>query len=217
MAITNFTELKTAVQDWLDDTSLATKSEDFIALAEARFNRTLRAQDMEVRVSLTVGGAPVDLIALPTDFLELREVHIEATPDEPLAYRSPQFVENIRDQLTGSPIYYSVETKNLTFAPQALATTVFSVLYFQKIPALTVGNPTNWLITNHPDVYLYGALIQAEAFLVNDQRLAIWKVALDEAMAELRSVSDFARAGGEPNTRGNRQVNVAPQITQSAG
>ena len=118
MAITNFTELKTAIEDWLDDSTLSTKSGDFIVLAEARFNRTLRAQDMEARATLTVGGAAVDLIALPTDFLDLREVHTEASPDEPLAFRSPQFVENIRDQLTGSPVYYSIEQKNLTSSPQ---------------------------------------------------------------------------------------------------
>lgn len=204
MAITTFSELKTAVQDWLDDTSLSAKAEDFIALAEARFNRIIRAPDMEVRTTLSIGASPADSIDLPGDFLELREVHLEASPDKPLAYRSPQFVENIRDQLSGDPVYYSVAQQKLTFAPQAAASTDFSVLYYQQIPALSSSQTQNWLLTSHPDIYLYGSLVQAEAFLVNDERLSVWKSALDESLQELIRDSDWARQGGEPNTRRSR-------------
>lgn len=201
MALDTFTALKTAIQTWLDNTSLSGNVEDFISIAESRLNRILRDQQMETRATLTVGGAPVDSILLPADFLELREIHIETAADKPLSYRSPQFVENIRDQLAGDPVFYSVEKRSLSFAAKAPAAMAFSILYYQKIPGLSAGNPTNWLLEDHPDIYLYASLVQAEGFVVNDARIALWKQLLDESLKELLTVSERARTGGETNAR----------------
>ena len=153
---------------------------------------------------MTSGGSAADSISLPSDFLELREVHIEASPDKPLAYRTPQFVEHVRDALSGDPVFYSVEQQLLTFAAQAPAAMDFSALYFQKIPALTSAAPTNWLLTTHPDVYLYASLAQAEGFATNDERIPLWKQLLDEGLSEIRQVGDLVRIGGESTTRRSR-------------
>lgn len=205
MAISTYGYLKIAVMGWLDNDTLADKIDDFIALSESRFNRILRDPQMEARTTLTISGGAADSIALPSDFLELRTVHIQATPDKPLAYRTPQFVENVRDSLSGVPVFYSVEQKLLTFAAQAPDTTAFSVLYFQKIPGLTQSNNTNWLLTTYPDVYLYSVLSQAELFAVNDERVVLWKQLMDEAMSEIRQVSDLTRIGGDTGTRRRSQ------------
>ena len=42
MAISTFAELKTAAANWLDRSDLTDRIPEFIALAEARFNRILR-------------------------------------------------------------------------------------------------------------------------------------------------------------------------------
>ena len=47
MAISNYTELKTAVANWLDRDDLTDRIPEFIALAESRFNRLLRIRAME--------------------------------------------------------------------------------------------------------------------------------------------------------------------------
>jgi len=58
MAISTFAELKTAAANWLDRSDLTDRIPEFIALAEARFNRILRIRDMEtVSTSIsTVAG-----------------------------------------------------------------------------------------------------------------------------------------------------------------
>ncbi|MCK8356920.1 hypothetical protein LXA28_18340, partial [Erwinia amylovora] len=53
---------------------------------------------------------------------------------------------------------------------------------------------TNWLLTDHPDLYLYGSLLQAEAYLFNDDRLAVWKTAHDEVMAEIMTAGNAIRS-----------------------
>ena len=205
MAIANYADLKRSVANSLDNNTLASETDDFIAVSEARFNRILRDPQMETRTTLTVGGSAVDSIALPSDNLELREVHIEAATDKPLSYRSPQFIETVRSQLTGDPVFYSVEQQLLTFAAQAPAAMAFSVLYFQKIPALTKSNTTNWLMTTYPDIYLYSTMMQAELLAVNVERAAGWKQLLDEAMSEVRQASDLTRLGAESTTRRRSQ------------
>jgi hypothetical protein len=52
------------------------------------------------------------------------------------------------------------------------ASSIQGVVY-QDIPALTAGAPTNWLATQAPGMYLYGALIQADIYTSDDMRRAL--------------------------------------------
>jgi len=72
------------------------------------------------------------------------------------------------------------------------------ITYFQKIPALTSTNTTNWLLDKYPDIYLYGTLCTAQAYLRDDERLAVWKGAWDEALGELERAGIKARLPSTP-------------------
>jgi hypothetical protein len=72
--------------------------------------------------------------------------------------------------------------------------------YFQKIPALASvapanGTQTNWLLTAHPDLYLFGSLVEAEMFGVNDERAPLWKGRRDEIFDELDKLNHKTRGG----------------------
>jgi hypothetical protein len=90
--------------------------------------------------------------------------------------------------ISGIPRYYSVREGKVYYYPGSANVTL---VYRRRIPALTSTSPTNWLLDLAPDAYLYGALVQASAFLVEDQRAAAWKGMFDEAIVELRG--DAAR------------------------
>jgi hypothetical protein len=77
------------------------------------------------------------------------------------------------------------------------------MVYRRRLPALGTANQTNWLLTLAPDAYLYGALVQAEGFLAEDDRVAGWKAMFDEAIAELRQDGDRRKFGAGP---------IAPRI-----
>ena len=49
MSITTYTELKTAVENWLDHTLFTARVPEFIALFEATANRRLRVQQQETQ------------------------------------------------------------------------------------------------------------------------------------------------------------------------
>jgi len=94
MALTTYAELQTAVANYLARTDLTSQIPDFIYLAETRLRRQLRINEMLTQTSLTVSA---NQITLPTDFLELRDIHFENNPVWTLEYQSPDcFIETYK-------------------------------------------------------------------------------------------------------------------------
>jgi hypothetical protein len=85
----------------------------------------------------------------------------------------------------GIPTAYHIQGRSLVLAPPPASASNLTLTYWQRIPALGSTMPTNWLLEQHPDVYLYGSLIQAEAYIANDERIGLWKSAHDEALGDL--------------------------------
>lgn len=193
--IGNYNDLVSKVAAWLDRDDLAVRVPDFIALAEARFNRILRTPEMEtglVKIDSTE-NAP-----LPDDFLAMRTIYIEGSPDRPLRAMAPAALPRDFSGAAGMPQAYAIAGRMIRLAPPPNAPVTLAIDYYARIPSLGVGTPTNWLLDNHPDIYLYGALVQAEAFTSNDDRIQLWKTALDEALGELTLASSKARWGSGP-------------------
>jgi len=69
-------------------------------------------------------------------------------------------------------------------------------MFYKKIDALSDSNTTEQMLTNNPDVYLYGALLEAEPFLMNDQRVGLWLAAFEKAIADLQEQDNKDRHSG---------------------
>jgi hypothetical protein len=97
-------------------------------------------------------------------------------------------------------VAYSIQGNSLKLWPIPTATSTDGVIirYQQTIPALTSSATTNWLINSYPDVYYYGLLVQSEAYIVNDERVGMWKTAFDEALSELALDAKRRRYGASP-------------------
>jgi hypothetical protein len=94
MAISNYTELKTAVANWLDRDDLTARIPEFIALAEARFNRVLRIRAMESKqTASTVAGQ--QNLALPARFVQMRNVQINTSPVTAMQYVTPEIFDRL--------------------------------------------------------------------------------------------------------------------------
>ena len=73
MALSNYTELKSAIANWLNRSDLTTEiAGDFITLAEADFNAKLRIRQMHSQSTLTVNA---ETFAVPTGFTRKRFLH----------------------------------------------------------------------------------------------------------------------------------------------
>lgn len=191
MSLSTYSDLVSAIGDWLDRDDLETRAPDFIRLAEVRLNRLLSDPDMETTTTLT---ATSEYTALPADFGEM--VSISADGD-PLKVLSAAEYAGTDHTITGEARWYAIVDGQIAFVPLDTAA-VIRLVYRQSIPALTASAASNWLLTRAPDVYLYGSLVQAEAFLAEDDRLALWKSAFDEAVSELRIDAARRKWGAGP-------------------
>ena len=196
MSISSYSELKTAVENWLDRDDLSDRVEEFISLAETRLYRRLMPRAFEER-SYTPLVAGQEYYSLPTDFLYQRNVQINTNPVNVLKYMTPeQLDKEYPNTGSGVPAAYTIIGNEIQIKPIPSSTDNLEIAYFQKLPALSATNTTNWTLTNAPDLLLYGSLIEAEAYLVNDPRIGIWKAAFDEGLQHVNALEMRARHSG---------------------
>ena len=196
MAINTYSTLQTAVANWLDRNDLTDRIPEFISLAEATFNRVLRLRAMETTVAdATPSGSKED--ALPSGYLQMREIHLSTTPVVSLAYITPEIMYRIRAGSTsGKPNSYTIVGDNILFGPTPDGAYDYSITYYKAFDALSDAAPTNWLVLNAPDLYLYGALLQAEPFLMNDARVPLWEKGVRQVIGDLQQQDDKDRHSG---------------------
>ena len=188
-----YSGLKASVADWLNRADLTAQIPDFIALAEARFNRDIRHNAM-IKRETTV--ATSDYVALPNDWLEhISLTVVGSTTRAPLEYVSNEEFNRLRHKnLTGEFRYYTIQDSNIVLLPATDSTlTTLEIFYYAKIPALSDTNTSNWLLTRAPDLYLYGSLVGAEMYLQNDERLPLWASAMQTLTDGLAAESERAK------------------------
>lgn len=195
MALASYSDLRNAVAGWLHRDDLSASIPDFIALAEARLNRDVRARQQLTSVTLAT-VATTQAVALPTDWLHFHRVRLVA-PDRPLTMLpGPDFAAMYRLSDTGAPRNYTIEGSSLLLGPVPDAVYSIEAVYYAAIPALSDTAPANWLLTDWPSLYLYAALAESAPFVVSDSRRAMWESMYAADLAAAMSADRRARASG---------------------
>jgi len=177
---------------------LTTQIPDFIRLAEVRLRRDLRIRQMLTSTSLTCtsGTATVNI---PSDFLEVKDFVVAGNPVFPLNYESPSlFSRNSRSMDAGKPLDYTVLASTFKLAPIPDFAYTLSLVYSAAPPFLSASNTSNTFLTVCPDLLLYGALIEAEPYLMNDARINTWGTMFDRAMGSLTRSDEKGQFSGVP-------------------
>tara|TARA_B100000029_G_scaffold30937_1_gene29591 strand:- start:549 stop:1175 length:627 start_codon:yes stop_codon:yes gene_type:complete len=196
MAISNYSELNTAVANWLDRDDLTDRIPEFIALAEARFNRLLRIRAMETKQTASTVASQRTL-ALPTNFIQMRNLQINTTPVTPMQYVTPEIYDRLYGSTAeGTPEMYTILADEIQLGPIPGSVQTIEMLFYKKFDALTSSATTNWMITNAPDVYLYGCLLEAEPFIMNDPRVQLWATAFQQAIKDIQEQDNKDRHSG---------------------
>jgi hypothetical protein len=186
MAFTNYTAFVTVVENYLARDDLGTVIPDFIELAQERLSRELRVQEM-LKVSTASTTSGDKNIAFPSDFLELREIHIDGTPVYTLEYQTPdKFFRNEKTHLSGVPTHFTMLGAEFQFAPVPDGTQTVQILYYAKPDFISTSQASNIYLAYFPDALLYATLAEAEPYLMNDERIAIWASMYDRAIANIK-------------------------------
>lgn len=194
MAITNYTELKTAVANFLARSDLTDRIPEFIALAEARLSRELESRSQEKRANATL-TANDEFVALPTDLREVRHVKLTTSPNTVLEYKSPVSLESEYGGATGKPRAYSIVGGEIQFRPVPDAAYTVQIIYIGGLTALSNSNLVNTVLTRHPDAYLSGALTEAYTYLMDEQRAQVYDGKFSRAIEEIKKDEERAQYG----------------------
>jgi hypothetical protein len=196
MALTTYNELKSSVADWLNRTDLTAVVPDFISLAEAQIERTLRTRQMIVRATASID---TEYSAVPADFLETKSIKLNTSPVTALAFESIDALDQLKATAyiaAGKPQYFGIVGGQIRVLPVPDSTYTAELTYYAKLTKLSSTVTTNWLLAQAPDVYLYGALMQAAPYLKDDARITVWSSIYMKGLEDLQVADDRSATSG---------------------
>ena len=186
MAITSYSSLKAAVQTWNPHSDIPAVVDDLLDLAKARMSRELRCRRMVTTQTGTIsaGGAT---LAVPTDLLEVVEMRVgSGTTDRTLEKRPiVDFEARYLSHTSGTTEAFAIDGDTFRFGPATASSLAYSLRYYQRIPALSSTNTTNWLLEDAPDLYLFACLVEAERFLRNPEGVSYMEAQYQQARDSL--------------------------------
>lgn len=198
MSITNYSDLKTQVANYLGRSDLTSQISNFISFAELRLSRDIRIRQMLKTATATMTGGD-STVGLPSDFLQMRDLFVDGTPRISVSYLTPSnFTRDARATESGKPVFYTMRGNEFEFAPIPDTNYTLQMLYYAKPTALSDSNPSNTFLANCPDALLYGALVEAEPYLMNDARTELWTNLYRAAVNNLNTSDEEAEYSGVP-------------------
>lgn len=194
-AITNYSTLQSAIADYLNRADLTSQIPMFIQFVEADLNTRLRCREMVVRATTT---SDEEFVELPPDFLQALNLQIVGGKT-PLRYVTLDEADQIKAaQIYTQVVVYTIVDDAIELVPAPATNVEIEMVYYQKVPSLSNVETTNWLLMKSPDVYLYGALVHAAPFLMDDQRVNTFASFYSQRVEALNLDSDRAVHSGSP-------------------
>lgn len=194
MSITTYSELTTAISDRLGRSDFsAAQLGECIALCEARMRRTLSTLDMEqIKTDFTIDA---EYVAVPPNFNSVRFFNLHGSTRRPLLFMADD-TQTRTYESSGCPRYFSVVGNMFRFAPVPDGGYTATLVYYQQIPSLTSAAPSNWMLTAHPDAYLYGSLLEASVRVRDIDGASGYSKLYDLAIEQIQKDADERRWGG---------------------
>ncbi len=196
MPISTYSELTAAIADFLNRGDLTAAIPSFVALAEADIQRRLRHWKMEKRAT---GTLDTQFSVTPSDWVETMRFYLTEGSTSPLTLISHDDLldrKSLMANQSGKPQYYVMTGSQFEYYPVPDAEYVAELVYISRVPALSEASPQNWLLTDSPDIYLYGSLMHSAPYLKDDERIATWAELYSSGIEKMNETSDRARYSG---------------------
>lgn len=185
-----YVELQASIARWMNRTDLGADIPGFIANAEARIATDLRVRKM--LVSLPISAAAGQNALLPPGWLEFKSLSINGCP---LSYMPQEMLAERSNFIAGVPDVYSIVGSDVLLNPLPDVAYSIDTVYYKRIDPLFQSS-TNWLLTDHPNVYLYAALTEGALFLKKPDEAQTWAALYGGLIESLRSEDARATSSG---------------------
>ena len=196
-AFTSYENLKTNIADYLARSDLTDKIPMFVSLAEKRLNRDLRLrQTLQQSTYSMESGYNVPT---PQDFLEMKDIHIDANPIVNLNFKTvSQFYRLSNVSGDGVPVNYTLVSDNFVLAPRPTGSSVINMTYYKIPQVLSDTNPSNEYLEVCPDLLLYASLVESAPYLLDDARLATWEALYTRGLTSITKSDEQSEFPAQP-------------------
>ena len=196
-AFTSYDNLKTNIADYLARQDLTDKIPMFVALAEKRLNRDLRLRQTLQQSTYTLDSG--FQVPTPSDFLEMKDIHIDANPIVNLNFKTvSQFYRLANVSGSGNPINYTLVSNNFVLAPRPTGSSTINMTYYKIPKVLSDTNASNEYLDVCPDLLLYASLVESAPFLMNDERLTTWEALYTRGLTSITKSDEQSEFPAQP-------------------
>ncbi len=200
MALSTFDELEASIINWSHRKDIDLLVPDFILLAEDEIynnpQEKLQLKQLE-KTSTASTTITSRFIALPDDYGSMRSSRLDIVNESGfLQYRTPD--QLIRYDTTSRPCFYTIIGTQIEFDRVPDEVFTVEIQYYAKDLPLTESNQTNLVLTNHPTIYLYGALHQVFIYAVDDESAAKYQSKFINSIVGANKTDKDGRYGPAP-------------------
>lgn len=187
MALDTYANLQASIASWVNRDDLTSVIPDFIALAESDMNATLRTRQNTAYATVTF--AATGLAPLPDGFRAVKTIRLSDSPNYDLESVSLDRISELLayNRESGNPEAFAVDGDSLRAYPTPSTDVDALCHYFRTIPALSDANTSNWVLTNYPQVYLYGAICHAHAYMDDTEEEQKFRAKFEDAMRRVNA------------------------------
>ena len=194
-SLSTYSLLQAAIANWSHRTDLTSVIPDFVTMAESRISRDLRLRKQIVSTTLTT-VANQQSLSIPTDWLEFENLSVATSPSSQLTYVPVEHIDAaFSSTYTDVPSHFTIEGDNILFAPTPDAAYSINCIYYSRFPSLITAG-TNWLLTNHPNIYLFACLIEVCFYTRDVQAGQVYMQRYESELTQLQNVDDRSTHSG---------------------
>ena len=201
MSLANYNDLVESIISWGHRKDLNSLIPDFIALAETEMYNN-EGWQLETRDMETVSTAPTSglYLELPPGFEKARSIQLETGHGlVDVKFQAPE--QLLRQSTTGQPRFFSVIGNEIEFDRVPDTAYTIQIQYYKKPDPLTGANQTNSVITNHPNIYLFGALHQMYLYTQDQEQTVTYFSKMQSVIRGANKAAKKARYGAAPYMR----------------
>jgi len=152
----------------------------------------LQIRSMEIISTASTSG---QYLALPDNFEKARSIRLVMDGGE-IKFQAPEQMRKLAS--TGRPNFFTVVGDEIQFDRVPDSTYTIEIQYYRKPTPISSANQTNEVLTNHPSIYLFGALASIYGYAQDTEQEMMYSQKFISAIKGANKADKKGRYGPAP-------------------
>ena len=205
MAISTYPLIRSAVWDLLDINQVSqtdfntAKTDILLAGSEDQIYRDIKTREMETALSSTVITSS-GLVALPADYIELKNAYIDGSPSSPLQRKSAEWIYQKYPTRSsdGKPKFIAREGSNFLFGPFPDSSYLVKGIYYAKTVVAGTSAALTGMLATSPLLWVFKGASDVAIAMGNAAYGQIWNARYQDLKKTITETDDREEYSGSP-------------------